>query len=91
MGSSVTTEYDDLAVSSINAEWAPTEMTTGARGKGADHVTRDNRDDEMENPARPKGAIFVILSLSILPRDLFVAYICDKMVPRCCRAQHRFV
>lgn len=91
MGLTVATTHDDPAVSSINAELPPTEMTTRPEEKAPTTSLEDNGDEEMENPARPKGARFVILFLSILAGDFFVGYVCDKMFPRCCRAQHPFV
>lgn len=91
MGVTDATTNDNLAVSPINTELAPTEVTTGPEEKAPTTPLEDNGDEETENPARPKGARFVILFLSILAGDFFVGYVCDKMFPRCCRAQHLFV
>ncbi|KAJ6115716.1 hypothetical protein N7523_006133 [Penicillium sp. IBT 18751x] len=74
MGITVANEYDDLAISSINPELAPTEMTTVPGEKAPTTSPVDNDDEEIENPARPKGARFVILFLSILAGDFFVGY-----------------
>lgn len=91
MGVTVAAKHDDLAISSINPELAPRETTTGPEERAPTTSLEDNGDEEMENPARPKGVRFVILFLSILAGDFFVGYVCGKLFPRCCRAQHPFV
>ncbi|KAJ5621967.1 hypothetical protein N7528_005199 [Penicillium herquei] len=75
MGSTVANEQDDRAVSSINAELAQTEKTTGPEEKApTTSLDNSNEETDSENPERPKGVRFAILFASILAGDFFVGY-----------------
>ena len=71
--------------SGLPQRWQP-----GPEEKVPTASLENNGDEEIENPALAKGPIFVILSLSILARDLVVASVCDNMFTHCYRARHRF-